>query len=371
MNRVLGICNLHDGPHLGKLTTNRPLGTVTVLGRYGLIDFALSNFSNSEIDKVCILVEDHIEAVRNHVGNGQVWVTNLKTGFQKILFNEKKVSTPKFNTDIDNILENIDVLRDMSVDYIVVTPPFFMMNVDFREMIDQHIASGREISLLYKKVSNADKDFINCDSINFEDGEIKGFGTNVGKNKKENISLETFIINKEKLFEIAQMTKSVSAIYTLRKMIAYLVESNLEKVNAIEFKDHVVPFLSFDGYVKNSMKLLNQKEVAKILHKDWQIYTTVHSTPPTLYGPDAEVKNSYIANGSIVDGKVINSILSRDVIVKKGAVVKDCILFTRTVVGENVKVENIVSDKRAKIRQEKNVKGEKDSYLYIDYGANI
>lgn len=372
MNRVLGICNLHDGPHLGKLTANRPLGTVTVLGRYGIMDFALSNFSNSEIDKVCILVDEHIEAVRDHTGNGQVWVTNTKTGFQKIIFNEKAVSQPKFNTDIMNVLENYDVMKDISVDYIVVAPPFFLMNVDFREMVQKHIESGKEISILYKKVAGDEvKEFTNCDTINVKNGLAEKFGMNNGEGKKENISLETFIFNKEKFFEIVAMTKSVSAIYSLRKMVAYLASNSLVEVNAIEFKDYVVPFLSFDGFVKNSMKLLNQEECAKLLKKDWQVYTTVHSTPPVLYGPNAEVKNSYISNGSIIDGVVENSILSRDVTVKKGAVVKNCILFTRTVIGEGNVVENIVSDKRAKIVQEKEVKGTKDSYLYINYGAKI
>ena len=52
MSKVLGICNLHDCPRLGRLTSKRSIGSVTFLGRYGLIDFILSNFSNSDIDQV-------------------------------------------------------------------------------------------------------------------------------------------------------------------------------------------------------------------------------------------------------------------------------------------------------------------------------
>ena len=57
MLKVYGICNLHDSPRLGQLTENRPLGPTTFLGRYGLMDFTLSNFSNSGINRVAVLVE--------------------------------------------------------------------------------------------------------------------------------------------------------------------------------------------------------------------------------------------------------------------------------------------------------------------------
>ena len=81
MNKVLGICNLHDGPNLDRLSANTTLGCVTFLGRFGLMDFTLSNFTNSGINKICVLVEDHVQSVRNHIGDGQVWVSNTKTGF--------------------------------------------------------------------------------------------------------------------------------------------------------------------------------------------------------------------------------------------------------------------------------------------------
>ncbi len=57
MDKVYGICNLHDGPYLGELTARRPLAVNTFLGRYGLMDFALSNFTNSGIQRMGILIE--------------------------------------------------------------------------------------------------------------------------------------------------------------------------------------------------------------------------------------------------------------------------------------------------------------------------
>ena len=85
MSKILGICNLHDTPSMGQLTKTRPLGSLSFLGRYGLMDFTLSNFSNSEIDRMVILAENNISAVRNHTLEGNIWINNTRTGFLRIL----------------------------------------------------------------------------------------------------------------------------------------------------------------------------------------------------------------------------------------------------------------------------------------------
>ena len=113
-------------------------------------------------------------------------------------------------------------------------------------------------------------------------------------------------------------------------------------------------------------------EVRKDLFKeDWPIYTTTHNTPPAIYGADAKVCNSFIANGSNIQGTVINSIISRDVVIEKGAVVKNCILFSGTKVGKNSQLEYVVADKNVKIKEIKELHGEADHYTYISFGANI
>ena len=121
MKKVIGLCNLHDDPHLGLLTDNRPCGAVTFLGRYGIIDFTLSNFSNSGIEKVYVLVKNGILQMRNHIGNGSIWTNNTKTGFINLLINEKGLFSPKFNTDIANIRLNLPV-DEIDFEYAVIAP---------------------------------------------------------------------------------------------------------------------------------------------------------------------------------------------------------------------------------------------------------
>ena len=119
------------------------------------------------------------------------------------------------------------------------------------------------------------------------------------------------------------------------------------------------------------MELLSYENRKELFKEDWPIYTTTHNTPPALYGPGAKVRNSFVANGSNIQGTVINSIISRDVVVEKGAVVQNCILFSGTKVGKDSQLQYVVADKNVKIKEVKDVSGEEDHYTYISFGANI
>ena len=370
MAKVIGFCNLHDAPRLSKLTEKRSIGTVSFLGRYGLMDFALSNFSNSGIDRINILVDRHLHSVVSHVRDGSIWVNNTKTGGQRLFYNENNPSH-KFNTDINNLLANRLHFEDQNADYVIFAPAFFLMSIDFRPYLEKHIESGREISLIYKKSKNAKEDFLNCDVVKVEKGLVKDFAINTGSAKENNISLEIFIFNYKTLVELVNKTRDISAMFNIRDLVNYCATNKLYEVNAFSFDGYVASVLTFDDFVKVSTELLSYENRQQLFKEDWPIYTTTHNTPPAQYGPDAVVMNSFVANGSRIKGKVINSVISRDVIVEEGAVVENCILFSGTKVGKKTKLKYVVADKNVQIREVKEVVGEEEHYTYISFGANI
>ena len=120
-----------------------------------------------------------------------------------------------------------------------------------------------------------------------------------------------------------------------------------------------------------SFKLLQYEERRKLFKPEWPIYTTTHNTPPALYGDRAIVSNSFIANGCVIKGKVKNSILSRDVVVEEGAIVENCIIFTHTEIGPNVKLRYVVTDKYSEVFEVKKIQREKDDILYIGKGERV
>ena len=370
MAKVYGFCNLHDAPRLGKLTEKRPIGTVSFLGRYGLMDFTLSNFSTSGIDRVGILVDRSLHSVVSHVRDGSIWVNNTKTGGQRLFYNENNPSS-KFNTDVNNLLANRLHFEDIDADYVVIAPSFFIMSIDYRKYIEKHIDSGNKISLIYKKVKNAKEQFLNCDVVKMDNHLVKNFSINMGTAKEAAISLETFIFDYKTFVELVNKTREISTLFNIRDLVNYCATNGVYNVNAFSFDGYVAPILTFDDFVKSSMDLLSYENRKELFKEDWPIYTTTHNTPPAQYGEKANVSNSFVSNGSRVKGTVINSILSRDVVVEEGAEVRDCILFSGTKVGKGSKLQYVVADKNVKIKEVRNVKGDEDHFLYISFGANI
>ncbi len=372
MRNVLGIVNLHDCPHLGPLTTKRPTGATTFLGRYGLMDFTLSNFSNSGIDRVAVLAESNYRSVRNHLQAGQIWVNNTKLGFQRVLTNESLLSISKFNTDIANLMANKNVFYENEPLYCVIAPVFMLMSYDYNDLIEKHIASGADVTVLCKHIDNSDKEFVNCDVVTLdENGFITDFNSNTGRKKEVDISLESFVINTDVLLDICNKQKDVSLLYSLRQMICYYSRRKQIKTFSVFTDEYVVPILDFDHYVRHSFALLKYEERRKLIKPDWPIYTTTHNTPPALYGEHAVVSNSFIANGCVIKGKVKNSILSRDVVVEEGAVVENCIIFTHTEIGPNVKLKYVVTDKYSEVKEVKKIARDKDDLLYIGKGDRV
>ena len=164
MNNVLAIVDLYENCDLGLLTRERPLASTTILGRYAFIDFALSNLSNSGIDNICVLAKNHSNSIYKHIGNTNTYLANPKTGYLSILINEEGIINPVFNTDINNIRENDFVLYDDKVKYVVITNSAFIMKLDYKKVVEDHIKSGKQVSLVYKKVDDS-AEFSKCTKL--------------------------------------------------------------------------------------------------------------------------------------------------------------------------------------------------------------
>jgi len=371
MKTAIGFINLHGNPDLGKLTERRPLGAVSFLGRYAIIDFALSNFSNSDIQKIEILVEKNLDSIRSHIGNGSVWISNTRTGFIRSTINEEGLRDPENNTDIANFIRNIplDVLTE---DYIVVASPEFITSIDYREVIKEHAKTGAGITVIYTHTKTP-KEYPGCSRIVIDaDGTIRKFVRQQKGEDEVNVSIESYIFSKQVFLSMIRFSREISnTSTTLRKMVELYANNRMAKVYAYRHHGTVYPILSLHQYVDQSFKFLNNNIRKTIFFPNWPIYTTSHNTPPAYYGPFAEVDNSFIANGAVVKGKVRNSIICRDVYIDENAEINDCILFTKTEIGRDVRMRYVITDKNVEIKDVKNLVGDEEDYLLISKGAHI
>jgi glucose-1-phosphate adenylyltransferase len=368
---VIGLLDCHNSPSLGGLTANRILASTSFLGRYAFADFALSNFCNSDIATVGILVKDHERSIMKHLGSMTSWVTNTKISHENMFFNEKGALNPAFNSDIANIRENDWILYDSNASFLVFESAHIVMNIDFRPILAEHIAKKSAITLVYKKIDDADKEFSSSNVFEIgPDGTLLSVHPNDGKTKQAAVSLECWIVNRTVLADIIKRHGQVDASYGMKEMISYLLKVAPFKIATYEFKGYARCFDSFEHYMDYSFELLNRDVANQLFVPEWPIYTITHDTPPALYGTNAFIVNSFVSNGCIVDGDIKDSILCRNVKVGKGSKVTHSIIFSNVALSDSVSVTNALIDKYSIVTSRHTVGGASENeILYVKQGA--
>ncbi len=369
--KVLGLVDCFNNPGFGPLTQNRSLASTTFLGRYSFVDFPLSNFLNSEIPSMGILCQNHIRSLSKHVGNGRSWISNTKIGDFSILFDEPNVANPGYNTDVACLFENMEFLKAQHPDYVIIASPHMVYEVDYKKLLEEHIASGNRISLLYTHIEKGLKtSFINQKKVDISPrGKVRGLEINRGDSDEGNISLGSIILDYPMLESLMEYASGTSSFFNLSDVLSYLSASVL--IRAVEVKGYVRCYDSLSHLLQYSLELLNDDVFNSLFKENWPIHTRTYDTPPTLYRNDAVVRNSNLANGCDVQGTVMNSILGRNVVVKKGAVIKNSIISSGCLIGENTHIENAVVDRDAKVIHINELVGTLEDPIYVKKGDII
>ena len=179
MAKVIGLVNLHSDIEFTGLTERRPVASVSFLGRYGIIDFVLSNMSNSKIDAIGVMIQKKPRSLFKHLGNGNSWNFNQKAGGVSLLYNEKYANDPKYNHDINNLVENIHFLETSNADYVVIAPAHIVTTMDYNDVITAHEKSGASITMTYRKAKDADVAWVGCDVLEIDNYFKKQMKENV------------------------------------------------------------------------------------------------------------------------------------------------------------------------------------------------
>ena len=146
---------------------------------------------------------------------------------------------------------------------------------------------------------------------------------------------------------------------------------NLLNFQAYEFDGYAARIADMKSYFDENMRLLEPGNVDKLFDPANPIYTKIRDDNPTRYLEGSKVKNSLLADGCVIEGTVENSVLFRGCQIKKGAVVKNCVLMQDTVVEEGCTVEYVVSDKNVHITSGKQLTGTDSFPVFVAKGHTV
>ncbi|AYV95065.1 glucose-1-phosphate adenylyltransferase subunit GlgD [Fusobacterium necrophorum subsp. funduliforme] len=351
--------------NISPLTKARSLASIPVGGSYRIIDFALSNVVNAGIRNVGLFCgNEELNSLTDHIGNGFAWdLARKKDG----IFIFKQMMDNHSSSGRSRIHKNMEYFFRSSQEKVIVLNSHMVCNLDVNDLIEKHEASGKEITMVYKKVKDAHEHFNHCSSVKIDEkNRVLGIGQNLFFHEEENISVDAFVISKELVLKLLIDSIQEGNYNTLPELVAKKLPSL--NVNAYEFTGYLQCINSTREYFDFNMKIL-QKDIREDVFgvvSGRNILTKVKDTPPSLFKSTALVENSLISNGCIIEGTVKNSILSRGAVVEKGVVLEDCVILQDCHIRKGAVLKNVIVDKNNVIHEHEKLSASKDYPLVIE-----
>lgn len=368
---ALGIIfpNSYDGL-VPELVTERLMASIPFAGRYRLVDFILSSMVNCGIDNISLIVRQNYHSLMDHLGSGREWDLTRKNGGLTIFPPYASNTVKVYGGRIEGLASILDFLRDAKEKYVVLSDASMAVNFDFKAMLDQHIESGADVTIAYKreeipealrKPYDMTKDLYYTLDIT-DEGRVRQIQINSGNEGIQNLSMNIYIIDREFLVTLVAEAYSRGMLYLDRDLLA----PNLDRLNvkAFCFDGYVARICDIKSYFDENMKLLQDENIEGLFGGD-PIYTKIRDDNPTRYMEGSKVKNVMAADGCVIEGEVENSVLFRGVKVGKGAKVRNCVLMQDTVVEPGANVEYLISDKNVTITEGKEVHGADSFPVYV------
>ncbi len=349
--KVLGMifANIHEEA-LESLTDMRTMGSVPFCSRYRLIDFPLSNMVESGITKIGVVTNANFNSLMDHVGTGKPWDLSRKTDGLYLLPPYSLTSTTMWGNRIDAIYGNMGFLDQSNQEYVLMTDCYNVMNIDYEELFEAHEKSGAAITVVGvkgKMPKNMGSLLVFNDVA--EDGKILDAAVDPASDEEVFYSCNIILIKKYLLQTLITTAHSKNEVSFQRSILMNCINSGM--AYAYDASANFVGTIdSVQSYYDISMSLLDRENKKKLFAPERPIYTKERDDMPTLYGTEAKVNNSLIADGCEIKGTVENCVIFKGVKVEADAVVKNSILMQDTVIGEGTKVNYIIADKNVNIK---------------------
>ncbi|WP_201755488.1 glucose-1-phosphate adenylyltransferase subunit GlgD [Paenibacillus glycinis] len=354
-SNILGVINLiHEADEMESLTASRCLATVPFGARFRLIDFTLSSMVNSGINKVGVFAQTKYRSLMDHLGSGKHWDLHHR---QSGLFIMPPVTDDVNEVrrgDLYHFYQHRDFFVRSTHEYVLITRSHMISNLDFEGVLASHKASGADITVICKEQPELLGGRARKVQVD-EKGRVTAMQDHFGRLESDLISMEMYLMRKELLLEMVDTSLAQGQDHLVR----HAIMSRVDKlhIQCYKFDGYLGIVNTLNSYYQNSMQLLRPDVWKSLFFEPGPIFTKVKDEPPARYADGAKTSNSIIANGCIIEGTVVNSILFRGVHVRKGAVVRNSIVMQNGIIGENSAVNHVILDKDVTVERGRELYG--------------
>ena len=329
-----------QGSRLYALTQDMAKPAVPYGGKFRIIDFPLSNCTNSGIDTVGVLTQYQPLVLNDYIGNGQPWdLDRLNGGVHVLPPYQTSFGASWYEGTANAIYQNMSFIERYDPEYVIILGGDHIYKMDYSEMVNFHKKNNADCTIAVQEVSMEEATrlgIMTCDP----DFRVVDFEEKPKKPKSTLASMGIYV-------------------FTWSKLKKYLTDNENANTGSKDFGKDIIPSMlgnderlfaySFDGYWKDvgtldslweaNMDLLSPSVPLDLYDNNWKIYSRNNNMPPQYIGDTADVENSMISEGSTINGKVDFSVIFSGATVEEGATVNYSIIMPGTVIKSGAVVE--------------------------------
>jgi len=368
---VMGIIFANDA-YLDALTTKRTMGSLPFGGRYRQVDFALSNLSSAGVRQIGIISRHNYHSLMNHIGSGEEWGLELEEGGLEFLTPYAMSTTDNYRGKLESLYSAISFLTYGKDDgYVIMTDSAVLSNIDLKDVLESHIASGRDITVVTKDgIANGSKQLDLALKLD-EKGEVTDIAVDYVASADYVASMDIFVLSKNWLVHQIREHIARNLYHMDRDLVLGLWGKGQLSINVYQFQGVALYNETITEYFQNSMKLLDKKTRHDLFFYNHPVFTKVRDRVPSYYGEDCEIENCVVADGCFLEGEAEDSILFRQVTIAKGAEVEHCIIMNDSVVGEGAELKYVILDKDVVVRPGAKLCGTPNNPVIIKRGETV
>jgi glucose-1-phosphate adenylyltransferase len=331
------------GSRLSSLTKELAKPAVAFGGKYRIIDFTLSNCTNSGIDTVGVLTQYQPLVLNSYIGIGSAWDLDRLNGGVTVLPPYSEASGVKWYTGTASaIYQNLNYIKQYQPEYVLILSGDHIYKMDYSKMLDYHVEKDADVSISVIEVPIEEASRFGIMNTN-EHLDIVEFEEKPQFPKSNLASMGIYIFKWSVLKEFLEMDdRNPESSNDFGKDVIPLLLEEKKKIVAYPFQGYWKDVGTVKSLWEANMDLLNEESELNIYDRDWRIYSVNPNQPPQYIAPTAIVEDSLINEGCVVEGYISHSVLFQGVTIGEGSFIKDSVVMPGCVIGRDVKIENAV-----------------------------
>ncbi len=338
-----------NSSRMRELSNKRAIAAMPIAGGYRSIDFVLSNMSNSHIQKVAVFTQFNAKSLNEHLNSSKWWDFGRKQGG---LYVFTPTTTPEnsywYRGTADAIAQNLSFLKNSHEPYVVIASGDGVYKLDYNKVLEQHITKKADVTVVTTEIDEQEDPSRFGIIKTAPDGKILEFDEKPILARGHQVSTGIYIIRRRLLVEMIEKANHEERYDFVKDIL--IRYKDIKSMYAYKLEDYWSNISSVESYFRTNMDFL-KPDVRNYFFRQYpDIYSKIQDLPPAKYNVGSEVSNSLVSSGCIVNGKVEDSVLFKEVYIGNNCVIKNSIILNDVYIGDNTHIENCIVESRDTIR---------------------